>query len=191
MSATKSRRYLPSLTPTKLAWQRLLSKKESCSMWRRPVVSGGGCMRLASMTTDCLSNTKSNHWLDRVWSFSSIAKFSNPTFDCLDILSECLRLMRIFFIYLSEHVWKQCKRVTGLEWWWWWWCTELPPSVMDLLQRCLNLHSFTPAFADEAHPCLFYLRPCFGAACQTFHCFFTMSSYQCSSNCWCLTLNVV
>lgn len=71
--------------------------------------------------------------------------------------------------FLSEHVWKQCKCVTGLRWWC---CTELPPSVMDLLQRYLNLHSFPPAFADGAHSCHFYLRTCFGAACLTSHCFY-------------------
>lgn len=47
----------------------------------------------------------------------------------------------IFLIYLYEHVWKECKCVTGLEWWWWW-CTELPPSVMDLFQRKLKLALF-------------------------------------------------
>lgn len=78
-----------------------------------------------------------------MWSVSLIAKVSSPSLDCLDILSECLRLMRlwIFLIYLYEHAWKECKYVTGLEWWWWW-CTELPPSVMDLFQRKLKLALF-------------------------------------------------
>lgn len=59
--------------------------------------------------------------------------------------------------------------MTGLRWWC---CTELIPSVMDLFLRYLNLHSFPPAFAEGAQPCLFYGWPFFSAALSNISLFF-------------------
>lgn len=84
--------------------------------------------------------------------------------------------------FLCKHVWKQCKCVTGLRWWC---CTELPPSVMDLLLRYLNLHSSPPCLCWRSAFLPFLSADMLWCSLSNISLFLSRSSYQCCSNCCC------
>lgn len=89
--------------------------------WFQPM---NACVWSAWSLIVCLTQS-----MDRVCSFSSIAKVFSPPPGCLSIPSQCFSYEVVgFSSYSSTSMssWKQCKCVTGLRWWWWWWCTELP-----------------------------------------------------------------